>query len=75
MKGSAMAKANRYSKAIFLIILGILFYLSFLIIRPFVTYLILAAVLAVIVNPLYLWLEKGFGHATSQQCSSLSCLL
>ena len=67
-----MPQANRYNKAFFLIILGILFYLSFLIIKPFASYLILATVIAVIVNPLYRWLE---GRLSSRNVAAALILI
>ena len=67
-----MPQANRYNKSFFLIILGILFYLSFLIIKPFASYLILATVIAVIVNPLYRWLE---GRLSSRNVAAALILI
>lgn len=54
---------ERVFQWVLIVLLLLLLYLSFLILQPFLTYIVLALVLAYLFHPLYRWFAKRMPHA------------
>lgn len=66
---------ERYRTILFIILLVIFGYWSFLLLHPFMTYLVLGIILAFLVYPVYWWLSKGIGEGLAAFFSILLVLI
>jgi predicted PurR-regulated permease PerM len=69
-----MANQQRIQLTFFLILLGLASFMTYIVYRPFLNVIILAIVLAILLNPIYEWILKLFGGRSKIAVSLLIIL-